>query len=212
MFDIEQSIADWRRRMIAAGIKTPVPLKELELHLRDEIERQMKSGKSEVEAFETAVQEIGHADVVRNEFEKIEDEVDERKWKEGQIGLGIILGLLQLISIGAVLFNSEMTLGQRLSSLTAIALSIMLAGAGWLSHRVLPAIRDRLTRIAAIIIAGGVPMIIWVWILARFYLIGHEFPFGEWLTKQLWICCPPLGLYLGFILGLETAARKKVAS
>ena len=42
--------------MIAAGIKTPVPLKELELHLRDEIERQMKSRKSEVEAFETAIQ------------------------------------------------------------------------------------------------------------------------------------------------------------
>ena len=28
-------------------------------------------------------------------------------------------------------------------------------------------------------------MIIWVWILARFYLIGHEFPFGEWLTEPV---------------------------
>ena len=40
MFDLEQSIADWRRQMLAAGIKTPVPLEELESHLREEIERQ----------------------------------------------------------------------------------------------------------------------------------------------------------------------------
>jgi len=30
MFNLEQSIADWRRQMIAGGIKTPVPLEELE--------------------------------------------------------------------------------------------------------------------------------------------------------------------------------------
>ena len=30
MFDLEQAIAGWRRQMQAAGIKTPVPLEELE--------------------------------------------------------------------------------------------------------------------------------------------------------------------------------------
>ena len=44
MFDLEKAIADWRRQMLAAGIKTPVPLEELESHLREEIEQQMKSG------------------------------------------------------------------------------------------------------------------------------------------------------------------------
>ena len=52
MFDLEQSIADWRQQMLAAGIKTPVPLEELEIHLREEIERQMKSGLNEQDAFE----------------------------------------------------------------------------------------------------------------------------------------------------------------
>ena len=37
MFDLEQSIAEWRRQMLAAGIKTPVPLEELEIHLREDI-------------------------------------------------------------------------------------------------------------------------------------------------------------------------------
>ena len=39
-----KSIAEWREQMLAAGIKTPVPLEELEIHLREEIEQQMKSG------------------------------------------------------------------------------------------------------------------------------------------------------------------------
>ena len=47
MFDLEQSIGKWRRQMLAAGIKTPVPLEELEIHLREEIERQIKSGLNE---------------------------------------------------------------------------------------------------------------------------------------------------------------------
>jgi hypothetical protein len=42
MFSLEQSIAEWRTQMLAAGIKTPTLLEELENHLRDEIERQAK--------------------------------------------------------------------------------------------------------------------------------------------------------------------------
>jgi hypothetical protein len=41
MFNLEQAIADWRQQMLAAGIKTPVPLEELENHLREENEQQM---------------------------------------------------------------------------------------------------------------------------------------------------------------------------
>jgi len=83
MFDLKQSIAEWRRQMLAAGIKTPVPLEELESHLRDEIERQTKSGRSEAEAFKSAVQTIGPAHTVQKEFEKVEGTEEERKWKEG---------------------------------------------------------------------------------------------------------------------------------
>jgi Na+/melibiose symporter-like transporter len=72
MFDLEQSIADWRRQMLAAGIKTPVPLEELEIHLREEIERQMKSGLNEQKAFEISVQQIGQSENIEIEFKKIE--------------------------------------------------------------------------------------------------------------------------------------------
>jgi len=72
MFNLEQSIAEWRRQMLAAGIKMPVPLEELEIHLREEIERQMKSGFDEQGIFNSAVQKIGEARVVQTEFKKVE--------------------------------------------------------------------------------------------------------------------------------------------
>jgi hypothetical protein len=72
MFNLEQSIAEWRRQMLAAGIKWPVPLEELESHLREEIERQMKSGMGEQQAFEIAALQIGEAVGIKSEFGKID--------------------------------------------------------------------------------------------------------------------------------------------
>ena len=70
MFDLEQSITEWRRQMLAAGIKTPVPLKELESHLREDIEQQMKSGLNAMEAFEVSTKQIGRRDILQMEFAK----------------------------------------------------------------------------------------------------------------------------------------------
>ena len=78
MFSLEQAIADWRRQMLAAGIKTPVPLEELEIHLREETEQQMKSGLSEQAAFEMTVRQIGRAEVLKTEFVKAGETIYER--------------------------------------------------------------------------------------------------------------------------------------
>jgi len=71
MYNLDQAFTDWRRQMRAAGIKAPVPLEELALHLRDEIERQTKSGLNEAEAFKAAAQKIGQARALQEEFKKI---------------------------------------------------------------------------------------------------------------------------------------------
>ena len=47
MFDLEQSIAEWRQQMIAAGINSTEALDEMECHLREDVERQAQSGASE---------------------------------------------------------------------------------------------------------------------------------------------------------------------
>lgn len=74
MFDLEQSIMDWRKQMLAAGINAPVPMEELEIHLREEIERQIKIGASEQQAFEIAVMQIGQTRPLKMEFKKIDAE------------------------------------------------------------------------------------------------------------------------------------------
>ena len=57
--------------MLAAGIKTLV-LEELESHLREEIERPMRTGFSASYAFDIAVRHIGKAQSIKTEFTKIE--------------------------------------------------------------------------------------------------------------------------------------------
>lgn len=73
MFNLEESIAEWRQQMLVAGIKSPVPLEELENHLREEIDRQIKSGMDEQRAFQLATRQIGTAKQIKMEFMKMRE-------------------------------------------------------------------------------------------------------------------------------------------
>jgi hypothetical protein len=79
MFNLEQSIAEWRRRMITGGIKSPVPLEELENHLREHIQNQLCSGATTEQAFATAAKQMGDAHGLKREFEKVQEESPKRK-------------------------------------------------------------------------------------------------------------------------------------
>jgi len=71
MFDLEPSITEWRRQMLAAGLKTGRRLDELESHLREEISALKSAGASEAVAFEQAVARLGSPHSVYTEFNKI---------------------------------------------------------------------------------------------------------------------------------------------
>lgn len=71
MFNLEKSITDWRRQMVAAGLKTGRRLDELESHLREEISALKSAGASEDVAFEQAVARLGGPHSVYTEFNKI---------------------------------------------------------------------------------------------------------------------------------------------
>jgi len=71
MSNLESSIARWRQQMLAGGIKTPVPLEELEIHLREEIAERIRGGWSEPAAFAESVREIGPAAALKSEFAKV---------------------------------------------------------------------------------------------------------------------------------------------
>jgi hypothetical protein len=71
MPDLEQQISAWRSQMLAAGIQSPVPLDELETHLRDEIQRLIQSGLAEEKAFLIATNSLGDGRALRSEFSKV---------------------------------------------------------------------------------------------------------------------------------------------
>ena len=102
MFDIEQSISDWRKQMLVAGIKTPVPLEELESHLREEIEQQMKSGCNEQQAYKNALQHLGESDALNTEFKQTSRAVEKQWFRSlGPVTAAFVTGCLV-----AMLFSS----------------------------------------------------------------------------------------------------------
>jgi hypothetical protein len=76
MFNLEQSISEWRAQMLSAAVKNPEILDELESHLREDCARRVESGASERQAFESAVQSVGPASLLKHEFAKLSG----KKW------------------------------------------------------------------------------------------------------------------------------------
>jgi Clp amino terminal domain, pathogenicity island component len=71
MFNLDHAITEWRRKMISAGIKSSAVLDELENHLREDVEQQMRSGTAGEQAFRAAVQRVGAAENLNREFAKV---------------------------------------------------------------------------------------------------------------------------------------------
>jgi uncharacterized membrane protein len=109
MFNLDQAISEWRRQLLAAGIKTPVPLEELESHLRDEIERHMKLGLPGQRAFEVSVPHIGPPELLKNEFKKIERTFMKRAAKIGMGVAGILVGAALMVP-GSIQLRDELVL------------------------------------------------------------------------------------------------------
>jgi hypothetical protein len=95
MFNLDEAITEWRRKMAAAGVKTPAPLDELESHLRDEVEQQVLSGSSEERAFEIALQRIGRAEALKTEFNKVEETTE---WKHMKRTIIISVGIMGILA------------------------------------------------------------------------------------------------------------------
>ena len=221
MFDLEQAIADWRQQMLAADIKSPVPLDELETHLRDEIEQQAKAGLSEEEALKAAVKNLGPAPMLQPEFKKVKARraigwSDERAESLDQIGLAVFPYLLTLTFLCPVAFvffkggNSVlelMTFGQQASCLLAIATALLFLWGGRLGYRLFPVIRDKRTRNA---IGYSVLALLALWWVLFFYTVmpwcqDHGWAF---LVVFMWGFMAPTGPCLGLYSGIENAARK----
>lgn len=71
MFNLDDELTKWRQGMTAAGLKSPEVIAELEEHLRDDIEKQIRSGISASDAFRLAVERLGGPSALRTEFDLV---------------------------------------------------------------------------------------------------------------------------------------------
>ena len=71
MFNIEREIGKWRKEMLKKRWISRKTLRELEEHLRDEIDAQKGNGLNSANAFDVAINQIGIAERLSMEFQKV---------------------------------------------------------------------------------------------------------------------------------------------
>ncbi|MGA2243422.1 MAG: hypothetical protein ABSH48_00370 [Verrucomicrobiota bacterium] len=215
LFDLESAIDQWRQQMLTAGIKTPVPLEELESHLREEIEQATGAGRSEAEAFATAVLAIGQAPAVQGEFRKIAGPKDALRWKFMELAFGIFATVMPLCLCVRLLHSGagtlpDLTAGQQTSGVMALVTFAALAWGGRLSYKMFPAAgATRTKNILTILVA--VPVVVWWFIFMNLIVPRHDFTMGQFTAAFLWAFIVPGGAVIGLAWGLEAAAQKNVA-
>ncbi len=149
--------------MLAAGIKTPGTLEELESHLREGIERQVKSGLSAQQAFEFAVKEVGSAPELNCEFKKIGTPMKIPKIIKlaGAICVAVTL-FCPLFMILPVLLAYDLGLMTKMLGLTVYAITVTTIVLSWkYNHKFLPVISNQpLRRAVGIVCYGG--CLLWI--------------------------------------------------
>lgn len=122
MFNLEQSIAEWRRQMTAGGVKTPMPLDEFESHLREDIGNLLSAGMSEDQAFKLAASRIGNPGPLKTEFTKLR----RKPFRPVTIGSWLWVGAIIVLTIGL----SRGLFAGRLSLLLSAHIFSLTAGYG----------------------------------------------------------------------------------
>lgn len=205
IFDLEQSIAQWRRQMLTARIELST-LTELESHLREEIGNQIKSGQSPQTALETAIKSMGRGVELKKEFKKAGAPLAVRMVKLMSIGCGAISFMFSLWVL-RFLF-SEIELIPIILGLIAVATSYLF----WkYSYKFLPAIHHEIIR-ATIGFASCIASVIWIQLFSMEILPGlivhppgMEVAEGRLVTAILW-ACTAMAILSGIGYGLEKAA------
>ena len=209
MFNLEQSISAWRSQMLAAGIQSPVPLDELESHLRDDIARRMQNGAEPQTAFEAATQEIGGPVMLKKEFAKLQP----TGRKLFPLFLPLFASVFSFCIACSVVFRSgnfaEMTPGQRLSSFAALASLLLLSWGGWFGYRAFSFLP---TKKARGFLIGSASCLLTLWWTTFFFIVlpRCDFTIAQLLVAILWGFIASSGFIIGVAAGVERAAAPQL--
>jgi hypothetical protein len=166
MRNLNDQIAEWRTRMAAGGIKSPAVLDELESHLREDLERHVRAGRSEEDAFATAVQRIGESDLLKAEFAKIAEPKEVRSGKLIAIACCGFAALYSMVLAPGLFLIRELSPTQRTLGLSAVALTLLSIVSWQFSYKFLPIIRSRRAR-TVVVMSCGLAGLAWLLIFAN---------------------------------------------
>ncbi len=201
MFNLDKAMAQWRQQMLAVGIKSPEVLDELETHLREDVERQTKSGTSALQAFDFAVQNLGKANLLKNEFRKTSRASS--AMEKLMIGICVVfVGFIVLLSAITVFLCYASWVDRVMAS--AAVTCILLVACGWrLAVPFLPMISNRRARwgIGLTCIAGGfIASSLYCQFILPHFEFGpdHQLPaIGVWAVFLIEVfACTGVGLLL----------------
>jgi membrane protease YdiL (CAAX protease family) len=216
MFNLEQAIAEWRRRMLTAGIKTPVPLEELDIHLREDVERQMKSGMNRQEAFDFAIQQIGQAGTLRKEFGKV-GEVMSARWRKFNFAIcGVVAILFGLTGVTFLFPKSPSVSFHERLSVSGAFVSVALIFWSWrFTYGFFPVLSKRMRIIVSflcIIMSCLCAVLVLHLVLPSVNSIDQlNHASVQVIAEAAWIMLLPLSLAVSIIYALEEAAYRKTA-
>jgi hypothetical protein len=210
MFPLEQSITEWRQQMLAAGIKMPVPLEELEIHLREEFEQQMKSGLPGQEAFEISARRIGQPETLRMEFMKTARPGKAQLRRRAGYFYAATLAFYSSAASLAIL-KQDATFSQRLLGFSGVLTTVLSVYLAWqIVPRLTPVISQKFHGVAGML--GGISGA--VWFVAFMYLILPRFDFtpGQLVVAILWATLPMLVLPTVSFLEIEKSESRPTVS
>jgi hypothetical protein len=208
MFDLDTAIAEWRQQMLVAGIKTPMPLEELESHLRDDVEQQMRSGSSVQQAFEIAVGRIGQAKSLTMEFKKVGNMDKAQQRKRAGLMFAAILALYSL-AVTWILSTHDLTFNERLSGFASLASMLASVFAIWrIVPRFFPVIANKTVQ-SAVGIVGGISGMAWFFAFVYFILPCCNFTEGQLLVAVFWAAVPMLVYPTAAFLALDKSESQQ---
>jgi hypothetical protein len=208
MFNLEQSICEWRKQMLAAGIKTPEPLEELEIHLREEIELQIKSGSTGQRAFEIAAGKIGQANPLMQEFKKINGLDKAQLRRRAGFAFAAILCFYSFI-FARLLIKNDLTSNERLLGFASVATTLLTVYVVWqIMPRFFPIVTNKAVQ-SVIGIIGGISGMGWIIAFACFVLPRFDFTPGQLLVAVSWALVPTLVLPTTSFLVLDKSERQQ---
>jgi hypothetical protein len=211
MFNLEQSIADWRQQMLAAGIQSPVPLEELEGHLREDVEQLVRSGLDERQAFGMALKNVGQTPELKCEFNKIGGPMKMEKVMKlaGFVCVAVAL-FCPLFIFVSVFLDLSVSLMPKMLAVAVYAMTVVAIVLSWkYNHRLLPAIHNQLLRRTVGIVCYAA-CLLWIRFGIFHFPPGGAHPWSLLLPLFIfgleWVVMAILG---GIGHGLEKAASKQ---